>query len=243
MKKTETKTTLWTFIYYLDKYDLDFLKKYLVDDLHLTCVISPLHDKDVNPDGTLKKIHYHVLICFSSKKTFEQVKTITDFLSSPIPQPCTNKSGMIRYFIHIDNPEKAQYSKSEIQTYGKIDIEDYFKPSARENVHTAMEILQFCLENDIDSLDQLNDYCMENNFEWFAFLFNNTYYIDRVLSRRHNAKREKLIDEREDRRDRKNGILPSEKKSADKKKIEKLAEQAGKEKENLVEKRNGKNRG
>lgn len=36
--------------------------------------ISPLHDKDINPDGTPKKPHYHVLTSFDSVKTVDQAK-------------------------------------------------------------------------------------------------------------------------------------------------------------------------
>lgn len=243
--KTETKTTLWTFIFYPESKTLQECKNYLVDELHLTIVISPLHDKDINPDGTPKKPHYHILISFSSKKTFEQVKEITDFLISPIPQTCNNKSGMIRYFIHIDNPEKAQYQKSEIQTFGNIDIEDYFKPSSTEKARIAKEILQFCNKNKIDSIADLNDYCMENNDDWFCFLFNNPFYVNMVLSRRHSAKREKLQDEREERRDRRNGILPPlEPVKVDEKEIENLALKAlHQDTENIVSKRNAKKGG
>ena len=31
--------------------------------------ISPLHDKDINPTGEIKKEHYHILIMFDSVKT------------------------------------------------------------------------------------------------------------------------------------------------------------------------------
>lgn len=240
-KKTEKKTPSWTFIFYPESKTLQECKDTL-NELHLTYVISPLHDKDINPDGTPKKPHYHILLKYPNNKTFEQVKEVTDALISPIPQPCLNVCGMIRYFIHIDNPEKAQYSKADIYTCGMIDIEDYFKLSNTDKANKAMEILRFCEENGIDNLFQLNNYCMQNNADWFNFIFNNTYYIDRVLCSKHKLAREKKEDERLERIDRKNGILPPLQESkTDEKEIENLAELALQtEKENIVSKRNKK---
>ena len=54
--------------------------------LLIDILISPLHDMDVLPDGQKKKPHYHVIFKFSSNKSFEQVKSITDQFNAPIPQ-------------------------------------------------------------------------------------------------------------------------------------------------------------
>ena len=50
--------------------------------------ISPLHNKDVNADGTPKKPHWHVILTFKGLKSYEQVKAITDKLNAPAPQVC-----------------------------------------------------------------------------------------------------------------------------------------------------------
>ena len=36
----------------------------ILADLHIPVLISPLHDKDVTPDGEIKKAHYHVIIMY-----------------------------------------------------------------------------------------------------------------------------------------------------------------------------------
>lgn len=91
-----------------------------------TWIESPLHDKDINPDGTVKKPHWHILIAFDGKKSYEQVKLIADSLNGASPQYVQNMVGMVRYLAHIDNPEKAQYDPKKIIGYG-IDVDKYLQ--------------------------------------------------------------------------------------------------------------------
>jgi len=65
-----------------------------------------LHDKDINPDGELKKSHWHVMMMFSSNKSYKQIRESTMKLRSPNPQKVANAKCMVRYFAHMDNPEK-----------------------------------------------------------------------------------------------------------------------------------------
>ena len=52
----------------------------------LQCAISPLHDKDMNPDNTPKKPHYHVILTYSGPTSYNVVKALTDGFNQPIPQ-------------------------------------------------------------------------------------------------------------------------------------------------------------
>ena len=94
----------WTIVVYPDSAPADWR-----DRLNgLQWVESPLHDKDVNPDRTSKKPHWHILIFFEGKKSYEQIKKIADLINGASPQYVQNLTGMLRYFAHLDNPEKAQ---------------------------------------------------------------------------------------------------------------------------------------
>ena len=90
-------------------------------------VISPIHDKDKNPTGEAKKAHYHILVSagtawITMNKLAEWGRKLKGIAK---PQKCSNPKGMVRYFTHIDNPEKYQYNKSEIQVIGQYDIEPF----------------------------------------------------------------------------------------------------------------------
>ena len=147
-KRNDKRSREWIFILYPESAPNDW--KNQLRELHINYVISPLHDKDKNEDGTLKKPHFHILLSFNNQKSFSQIKEITDLQNQPIPQICHNKTGQIRYFIHIDNPEKYQYSKNEIETYGQIDLDLYFKLSVDDELKIVDDIMDYCEINGIN---------------------------------------------------------------------------------------------
>ena len=99
----------WTIIVYPDSAPDDWRDQ--LDQLHIQWIESPLHDKDTNPDGTVKKAHWHVLLLFDGNKSYQQVKDITAKLNTVNPQRVESARGMVRYMVHLDNPEKYQYDE------------------------------------------------------------------------------------------------------------------------------------
>ena len=154
----------------------------------------------------------------------------------------------VRYLIHYDNTEKFKYSKSDIETFGTIDIEKCFKASPDEIFETEMQIIKFCDDNEIFYFCDLIKILYETNKDFLRAVskgetksFVKDYLYTKMLKMRY-AKQ----DEREDRRDRRNGILPPDKteKVMTESEIEELVKQATEqEKENLVSKRNKKQEG
>lgn len=187
-KRNDKRSREWIFILYPESAPNDW--KNQLRELHINYVISPLHDKDKNEDGTLKKPHFHILLSFNNQKSFSQIKEITDLLNQPIPQICHNKTGQIRYFIHIDNPERYQYSKNEIETYGQIDLDLYFKLSVDDELKIVDDIMDYCEINGINEFYQLIDYVRKNNRDWFKYLNKNSWLIREYLKSKHFHKKE-----------------------------------------------------
>ena len=75
-KKQDQRSRNWVVIVYPESAPNDWRE--ILDNMHIQWNESPLHDKDVNPDGTVKKSHWHVVLAFGSKKSYKQVKEITD---------------------------------------------------------------------------------------------------------------------------------------------------------------------
>ena len=76
MSKKDDRARTWTFIVYPESAPQNWRE--LLDECHVSWVESPLHDKDVNPDGTVKKPHWHIILLFDGNKSYEQVKEISD---------------------------------------------------------------------------------------------------------------------------------------------------------------------
>lgn len=182
----------WCFVLYPESAPDDWLNR--IRDLKINTVISPLHDKDKAEGGNsdeLKKAHYHILLSFGGLKSYEQVKEITDSLNQPIPQYVSNKTGMIRYFIHIDNPDKYQYKKEDIVTIGNVDLDLYFKLSTDDELDIVDDILDYCEETKCDEFYKLVDYSRKNCREWFKYLNKNAWLVKEYLKSKHFAFAEK----------------------------------------------------
>lgn len=94
-------------------YDADKVIKALAEE-HLTFAVSPIHDRDVDEDGSLKKSHYHLLLAYSSATTLNNICAWFNACGMPesdlhAVRVCASGVGYYRYLTHKDNPEKAQY--------------------------------------------------------------------------------------------------------------------------------------
>ena len=81
----------------------------------LQCAISPLHDKDMNPDNTPKKPHYHVILTYSGPTSYNVVKALTDGFNQPIPQALEQVRGYYRYLTHKDNQRKLSMMSERLR--------------------------------------------------------------------------------------------------------------------------------
>ena len=162
----------------------------IIDAEHIQWAESPLHEFDTNPDGEVKKAHIHVLVCYEGKKSFEQVKELTDRLNAPIPQECASAKGLVRYFAHLDNPEKFQYSTADIIGHGGLDVAEYLKPTSSSRYQRIRDMMDYVVEHDITEMEDLLTYAAHERFEdWFPLLCDNSAYVmgSFIKSRRHRA--------------------------------------------------------
>jgi len=184
------RTRNWTFIVYPES-AIDGWREVLNSEF-VQWVESPLHNKDTNPDGTIKKEHIHVLMMYDGVKSYDQVLEVTESINATVPQKCGSAKGLVRYMLHLDNPEKYQYDKGDIRAYGGADIEDMLKPTSADRYVLLKEMTLFVIENDIQEYEDLWLHAMENRFDdWFPLLADNgTFAINNFIkSRRHRINR------------------------------------------------------
>lgn len=146
--------------------------------MHIQWVESPLHDSDLNGDDTEKKAHWHVLTMFEGNKSYEQVLEITKQLNATIPIMCQSPKGLVRYMAHLDNPEKHQYSTSDIIGHGGADVLELLKPTAASRYYLIKEMSEFVIEHDILYFTELYEFAMWNRFDdWFPLLCDNSAFV------------------------------------------------------------------
>lgn len=139
MKKNNTvviaKSKYWATILYdvKDIVELDNALKMF----HLPCILSPLHNKDVKEHIDIinghtykslrdKEPHYHLQVKFSnavSKKSLfylleHKLPAGVHYKGAELLLTENSEHGYSRYLVHMDNPEKAQYSADYICYYG-----------------------------------------------------------------------------------------------------------------------------
>lgn len=176
-----TKKRNWAFVIYPESLPENWLE--ILMQSGLPCAISPLHDKDINPDGTPKKPHYHVIAIYGSPTTFNNVKNLTDRLNAPIPIALDQVRGMYRYLTHKDNPEKYQYDEKLIQHLNGFSIMDFCELTKNEVLQIKKKLVEVIKENGLCEYSQFIDFVMNNFTDTeFDVASGNTFFFDKYLT-------------------------------------------------------------
>lgn len=191
MLKTKNKKRNWAFVAYPESLPTNWIE--LLQQSGLQCAISPLHERDYNADGSLKKAHYHVILCYSGPTSFNVVcKLVCDQLGQPIPQALEQIRGYYRYFTHKDNPEKAQYDEKDIKFINGFNIQDYVELTKSEIVKIKSNVQTIIRDNAIYEYSELLDFLQgkELYLNEYEIALNNTLLFDRYIASRRHKKRD-----------------------------------------------------
>lgn len=177
------KGRIWACVAYPESLPTNWIE--LLQETGLQIAISPLHDKDLNPTGEVKKAHYHIIFNYDGPTTQKHVKDLCDSLNMTIPIKLESLRGMYRYHIHLDNPEKYQYDDRDRILLGGFDPSSVNSLTKTEVDKFIQEILNFIEDNNIleyrDLIFNLRDYpnmCLVACTHTILF---NTY----IKSKRH----------------------------------------------------------
>lgn len=162
-----------------------------LDEAHIEWAESPLHDKDADPGtGECKKPHWHILLAFDGPKSYEQVLELLAPLNCTIPQRCHSLRGAVRYFCHLDNPEKFQYPVSGIVAHGGFDLASALAPTASQRYELIAEMEEWCISSGCVEFCDLLDYAAhERREDWFPLLCDSCAFVmtQFLRSRRHRS--------------------------------------------------------
>lgn len=166
-QSSATKSRNWTVIVYPESAPENWMT--ILDDLHVRALVSPLHDMDVDRDGTPKKPHWHVMVMFDGPKTLRAAKEALGSLGGTAPQMVASVEGTARYLCHLDNEEKAKYSIADVKQFGGV---DYFELIETHSDRTQVigEMQDWCDANGVTSYAELNRYARRYKRDWFRVL-------------------------------------------------------------------------
>lgn len=186
-KKKEVKKREWTFLIYPESAPQDWRDN--IRQRGLIAAASPLHDRDINADGTPKKPHHHIIVVYDGPTTYSNVLKLSQGeLNGTIPKPLDSPRGMYTYFTHEDNPEKAQYNKSDIEHFNGFNITDLCMLKASEIQAIKLAVLDFIDDNDIIEYADLVKYLRAADLRdeaWVAM--DNTFFFNSYISSRRNS--------------------------------------------------------
>lgn len=169
------RTRTYAFIVYPDSAPANW--RDILNGFHVEALISPLHDKDVNPDGSQKKPHWHVMIMFSSVKSTEQAADIRDAVGGVGWENVASTRGYARYLCHLDNPEKHRYDENDVVEMAGADYHEIVR-RAGDGVRILREMMAFIRENNVYYYSDFVDYCNEEKPDWFeAIVTRYTYPV------------------------------------------------------------------
>lgn len=188
-KNKNIKKRNWACVVYPESLPKDW--KTILIQTGLEIAVSPLHNRDINPDGEIKKEHYHLILCYSGPTTYKSVSELTSKLNAPLPQALESVKGYYRYLTHKDNPEKYQYDECDIQHLGGFQKSNYMEFSRSEIQLIKRKVQIFIRENEIKEYSKLLDLLLDNEmFDEWDIASNNTLLFDKYISSKRWGKDE-----------------------------------------------------
>lgn len=147
--------------------------KFLYELFGAGVAVSPLHNRDLKnisccprdfsitrDIAVFDKPHYHFILSFSNQKSLAVVRSALGKVGK-VEKLKTSKRAMLRYFLHLDNPEKFQY-----QAFGgeivSIDfpLDDMYNET---NIEAMRIIANLCVNNDFNDVQDLLFFLSNSN--------------------------------------------------------------------------------
>lgn len=186
-KRRNARFKVWTLIFYPDSAPKTWPDE--LSELHVPIWVSPLHDSDVwtendenlNPAhkaGEKKKPHYHLVVEYPNSVSSEDVKQDFSILNGAGQiKRVRTKVAMLRYLVHLDDPEKAQYKISDIKTFCGADPDEINNLGTRQRHDELKKIRKYIYENGVVDFFEFCLYCDEYNDTWSRLIDDNSAYV------------------------------------------------------------------
>lgn len=164
-------------------------KNYIIDLLSpygYEMFLSPIHDNDFNSDGSNKKHHRHIIIKFPYAVDNNIARKEIESFGFQFGLPCKSFQGCLQYFIHKNNPDKAQYKLEDcifINVDTQLIIKKYFSSDILDT-DIFCTILDIINSYNIKTIKQLIDVIILDYRDYdyvFKYVVKNCYFIEKYL--------------------------------------------------------------
>lgn len=183
----------YTFLAYPESSDIEEIKL-AFDSSNWDFEISPLHDKDKDKDGNLKKPHYHIIVGFRRKvPEYKDFKSRVKELGGVVPpyNECIvhDIEVLDSYLPHDENCKsaegKALYNEEDIYRSETWDIQSYItytdkrEKKSQKAKESLREIIVYCSKTKC-SFSELVDNFVEDS-ETLGVIMSNAYAISQYI--------------------------------------------------------------
>lgn len=176
----------------------------ILDEKAIPWVCSPLHDSDLwttedegaNPEhkaGTPKKPHWHVALKFSGKVGRERVNRIAQELNAPLPKPIGDWRGMIRYFCHLDSPDKHLYDPALIECHCGADVSECLDATLAEERCILNELEDMIIDQQLTEFWRLVDAYRADETRR-RIIREHSYHLQGLIKSVRHYKRQQLME-------------------------------------------------
>lgn len=195
-KRKDSRGRNWWAVLYPEDLPDDWRDR--VQSIRCKALISPLHDKDMNADGSPKKDHHHVVLMFDSIKSLAQVDGIfrklfhardvdPENLEVSIPGVAKftaekslihDRAGAVRYLCHLDNPEKEPYNIEDIEALNGADVMELLKYTQAETQATMIAMEEYIEAHGITTVSAFSRAIRYSHPDWYNILStkSTTYF-------------------------------------------------------------------
>ena len=149
--------------------------------------ISPLHDRDVDSNGNIKKPHYHVIMHFKSQKSRSQVRMIVEKIKGVGCETVLDLTAYTQYLVHLNDADKVKYDVKDIVTIGGYNLDKYFKDKVDYDLLFA-SLINYIEENDVREYSELVlSLIRDDNMDLVGACRRNAFAVNTYLRSRSCA--------------------------------------------------------
>lgn len=125
-----------------------------------------LHNQDIDDNGQLKKPHYHIYLRFNKKYRYTTIaKAFGVAPNSELLSRVKDANKLVRYFVHLDDPEKFQYSTDLLTTYNinREAVLSTFFLDKEDKERNDFQSIMLYIATEEPSIWSLTKYCLDND--------------------------------------------------------------------------------